>query len=336
MKPNDLAEPTLEQHRETPVTNGTQELPTAGVTELSYVVYEVSDLAEWEHFGELLGMQYGAKTTKGFTLRTDQKAHRWVIEQGTQDDLVASGYSVSSSAELNALAEKLRAAGLEVTEGDADLAADRKVDRVVVTADPMGNRIELVTGFADAETAFKSELLLGTFVTGQGGAGHQVLLSHGVSREDYLRFYNDLLGFKISDTIIEEVAPGVFADLIFLHCNPRHHTIALGDMPFPKRNHHFMIEVTDIRDVGLAWDRCLADHQPLHMTLGMHPNDMMFGFYVETPSGFSVEYGWGGLLIDDATWEPKTLDKLNSWGHMNPSIVAEQLIAGATNSKIGD
>ncbi|MFD0567797.1 hypothetical protein ACFQ2M_41870 [Kitasatospora saccharophila] len=34
----------------------------------------------------------------------------------------------------------------------------------------------------------------------------------------------------------------------------------------------------------------------------MHPNDHMFSFYVRTPSGFSVEYGWGGLLIDDATW----------------------------------
>ena len=29
----------------------------------------------------------------------------------------------------------------------------------------------------------------------------------------------------------------------------------------------------------------------------MHPNDHMFSFYVRTPSGFSVEYGWGGLLI---------------------------------------
>ncbi|MQY15875.1 Biphenyl-2,3-diol 1,2-dioxygenase [Streptomyces sp. RB5] len=308
----------------------------SGVTELSYVVYEVSDLADWERFGvELLGMQYGGKTTRGFTLRTDDKAHRWVIEEGAEDDLVASGYSVASAAELDALAGKLRADGVAVTEGDAALAAERKVDRIVITTDPMGNRIELVTGFADAGTPFESERLLGGFVTGTGGAGHQVLLSGGVGREDYLHFYNDLLGFRTSDIIVEEVAPGVFADLIFLHCNPRHHSVALGDMPFPKRNHHFMVEVSDIRDVGLAWDRCLAAHQPFHMTLGMHPNDMMFSFYVETPSGFNVEYGWGGLLIDDATWEVKTLDQLNSWGHLPAGPVAEMLAAGAANSKIG-
>nr|BAB78765.1 2,2',3-trihydroxybiphenyl 1,2-dioxygenase [Terrabacter sp.] len=305
----------------------------SGVTELSYVVYEVSDLPDWEHFGvHLMGMAYGEKTAKGFTLRTDDKVHRWIIEEGPADDLVASGYSVSSDAELDALAEKLRAAGKDAVEGDAALAVQCKVDRIVVTADPMGNRVELVTGFADADTPFESKELLGSFVTGAGGAGHQVLLSKGVTREEYLAFYIDLLGFKVSDIIIEEVAPGAVADLIFLHCNPRHHTVALGDMPFPKRNHHFMVEVTDIRDVGLAWDRCLAANQPMEMTLGMHPNDMMFSFYVRTPSGFNVEYGWGGLFIDDATWEVKTLDRLNSWGHLPPQVVAEQLAAGAAKA----
>ncbi|MGW2849629.1 VOC family protein [Streptomyces sp. NPDC001274] len=191
----------------------------------------------------------------------------------------------------------------------------------------MGNRVELVTGLADADTPFASASLLGDFVTGPGGAGHQVLLAHGVSREEYLGFYQDLLGFRISDIIVEELAPGVVADLIFLHCNGRHHTVAFGDMPSPKRTHHFMVEVTDIRDVGLAYDRCMDAKQPFEMTLGMHPNDHMFSFYVFTPSGFSVEYGWGGLIIDDATWQVRTLDRLHSWGHRPPGVVAELLAA---------
>ncbi|MQY11170.1 Biphenyl-2,3-diol 1,2-dioxygenase [Streptomyces sp. RB5] len=300
----------------------------SGVKELGYVVYEVSSLADWEHFGvELLGMQYGEKTDDGFTLRTDEKAHRWVITEGAADDLVASGYEVAGLAELDALVAKLRDAGLEVTEGDAALAAARKVERIFVTADPMGNRVELVHGLADAATPFHSDKLLGGFVTGAGGAGHQVLLTPGVSRETYLAFYIDLLGFKVSDIIVEELAPGIVADLIFLHCNGRHHTVAFGDMPSPKRTHHFMVEVTDIRDVGLAYDRCMDAKQPFEMTLGMHPNDHMFSFYVITPSGFSIEYGWGGLIIDDATWEVKTLDRLHSWGHRPPGVVAELLAA---------
>lgn len=293
-----------------------------GVKELAYVVYEVSDLADWEHFAvTLLGMQLGEKTPDGFTLRTDEKAHRWIITEGPADDLAVSGYEVASDADLDALTAKLTAAGVEVAEGSPAHAAARRVDRLVQVTDPMGNRVELVTGLADADTPFHSDALLGGFVTGTGGAGHQVLLSKGVSRADYMAFYEGLLGFRISDIIIEELAPGVVADLIFLHCNPRHHSVAFGDMPHTKKTHHFMVEVTDIRDVGLAHDRCMDAKQPFEMTLGMHPNDHMFSFYVRTPSGFSVEYGWGGLLIDDDTWQVKTLDRLNSWGHRPPEVV---------------
>ena len=293
-----------------------------GVKELAYVVYEVSDLAAWERFAAgLLGMQVADKNADSIRFRTDEKAYRWLCTLGGADDLTATGYEVESNASLDKIVEKLRGAGVEVIEGDSHLAAARQVDRVVITADPIGNRIELVTGFADAEAPFHSDLMLGKFVTGQGGAGHQVLISGEVSREDYLAFYLDLLGFRISDFIVEELAPGMVADVVFLHCNPRHHTVAFGNMPHPKRTHHFMVEVTDIRDVGLAYDRCMDAKQPFEMTLGMHPNDHMFSFYVRTPSGFSVEYGWGGLLIDDETWEVETLDKLSAWGHRPPEAV---------------
>ncbi|WP_433142696.1 VOC family protein [Actinomadura nitritigenes] len=294
-----------------------------GVKELAYVVYEASSLDDWEHFGvSLLGMQLAGKSADAIALRTDRKAHRWLVRRGPADDLVASGYEVADGAALDALVERLTAAGVEVAEGDADLAASRAVDRIAVTADPMGNRVELVTGFADAPTPFHSDALLGEFVTGAGGAGHHVLLSKGVARETYLEFYEGLLGFRISDRIVEELAPGAVADLIFLRCNPRHHSVAFGDMPHPKRTHHFMIEVTDVRDVGMAYDRCMDAGQPFEMTLGMHPNDRMFSFYVRTPSGFSVEYGWGGLLVDDDTWQVTTLDRLHSWGHRPPEVVA--------------
>jgi 2,3-dihydroxybiphenyl 1,2-dioxygenase len=273
----------------------------------------------------LLGMQLGRRSPDGFTLRTDEKAHRWIITAGPADDLVVSGYEVESEESLDKLVADLTEAGVEVAEGGAELAAARRVDRLVGVTDPMGNRIELVTGLADADTPFHSEVLLSRFVTGTGGAGHHVLLSKGVPREEYMAFYEGLLGFRISDIIVEELAPGVVADLIFLHCNPRHHSVAFGDMPHAKKTHHFMVEVTDIRDVGLAYDRCMDAQQPFEMTLGMHPNDHMFSFYVRTPSGFSVEYGWGGLLIDDETWQVRTIDRLHSWGHRPPEVVHDLL-----------
>jgi 2,3-dihydroxybiphenyl 1,2-dioxygenase len=151
-------------------------------------------------------------------------------------------------------------------------------------------------------------------------------MDHGVPREKILDFYTRLLGFRVSDFIREELAPGFVADVAFLHCNGRHHTVAFASMPFPKRTHHFMIEVTDIRDVGLAYDRCMDARVPFEMTLGMHPNDRMFSFYVRTPSGTNVEFGWGGLMItDEEAWQTVTYDKLSAWGHRPQQVVADLL-----------
>ena len=294
------------------------------VTELAYIGVEAGDLDAWERFGvELMGMQQAGRTDDVLALRMDDKAHRWIIVRGDADDLAFTGFACATETDLDEIVAGLRAVGTEVVEGDADLAAARKVDRIVVTTDPVGNRVELIVGLADADTPFRSEKLLSHFVTGDGGAGHEFLMERG-DRKEILDWYG-ILGFKITDFIKEQVAPGVYADAVFTHCNGRHHSVAWADMPFPKRMHHFMIEVSDINDVGLAYDRCMDARQPFSMTLGMHPNDEMFSFYVCTPSGFNIEYGWGGLIIDDATWEVKHLDKLDTWGHRAPQVVADLL-----------
>lgn len=34
-----------------------------------------------------------------------------------------------------------------------------------------------------------------------------------------------------------------------------------------------------------------------------------------TPSGFEVEYGWGGGLIDDSVWQGQRPGRGTLWGH---------------------
>jgi hypothetical protein len=42
----------------------------------------------------------------------------------------------------------------------------------------------------------------------------------------------------------------------------------------------------------------------------------VISFYANTPSGFFVEYGFGGRVIDPATWQPhETFDGPSFWGH---------------------
>ena len=132
-------------------------------------------------------------------------------------------------------------------------------------------------------------------------------------------FYTGVLGFKISDQVL--MGPVV---LRFLHCNERHHTIALGGLPGLKGVHLLMVELTSLDDVGVAYDLCRSRGIPLAMDLGRHTNDRMMSFYVRTPSGFEIEHGFGGVLVDDS-WSVDTYDAISIWGHKPP---AQPLLPG--------
>lgn len=297
----------------------------ASVKELGYIGIEAADLDAWERFGTgILGMQVVERSHDVLVFRLDDRRHRIIVQRGPADDLAFSGYLVEDEAILNELVAALEARGAEITQGDANLAASRGVERIVVTYDPQGNRLELVLGLAAADTPFGPTLTGRGFFTETGGAGHLFMNSRG-DREGMLEFYA-ALGFAISDYISQEIAPGIMLEGAFTHCNGRHHTLAFANMPFPKAIHHIMIEVNDMNDVGLAYDRVLDAKVPLEMTLGLHSNDKMFSFYVRTPSGFSIEYGWGGLLIEDeASWDVVTYERTSDWGHRPPHLVAEAL-----------
>ena len=46
----------------------------------------------------------------------------------------------------------------------------------------------------------------------------------------------------------------------------------------------------------------------------------MTSFYVRTPSGFEIEYGTGGRLMDmDKEEAPGQYDALSIWGHKPPA-----------------
>ena len=42
----------------------------------------------------------------------------------------------------------------------------------------------------------------------------------------------------------------------------------------------------------------------------------MLSFYVVSPGGFNVEFGWKGLMVDDDTWTVRTYSGRGElWGH---------------------
>jgi 2,3-dihydroxybiphenyl 1,2-dioxygenase len=285
------------------------------ISQLGYIYIQASDLAAWETFGaDVMGLQLAARDKDRLVFRMDQYAQRIVVVKGPADDVYISGWETETEQGLLDTVARLKAAGVGVEEGSKELAAERRVERLFCCNDPDGNRLEIYCGPTLTDEPFRSKVLRSSFVTGEQGLGHCFLISKK-DRKTTLDFYVGVLGFKLSDYIRQEIAPGIVADAAFLHCNGRHHTLAAAVMPVPKRIHHLMIEVADLADVGRAYDRVNDAGVPLEMTLGMHPNDKMFSFYVRTPSGFAIEYGFGGLQVDDATWSVKSFDKLSEWGH---------------------
>jgi 2,3-dihydroxybiphenyl 1,2-dioxygenase len=282
-----------------------------GIVQLGYVGVNVSDPARWEDLAtRIVGLQLGDRADDGtLHLRMDEYYHRLILHPHGNDDLAYVGWQVNTPRELDALVARLEAAGAAVTEGTAEEQAVRKVRRLVRFTDPSGHPFEAFYGPVVMTSApFVPGRPMSGFKAGPLGVGHVVLMVD--DRDETERFYLDVLGLRISDYGSGPVA--------FFHCNPRHHSIGIavrGALPTTKRLRHLMLEMQNLDDVGIAYDLCQAAGVPLTITLGKHSNDFMVSFYVETPSGFALECGWGAREIDDATWEVTSYDRGDVWGH---------------------
>jgi 2,3-dihydroxybiphenyl 1,2-dioxygenase len=281
---------------------------------LGYVGFKASDIDGWSKFGtDVLGLMMAEAPDGGLRFRTDAQSWRIGVAPGAEDDLDYVGFEVPDQAALAEMATRLTAAGVPVGNDDAGLAVERGVTGLVSCRDPHGLRVEIYYGPTERhEVPFASQEVSG-FVTGEEGIGHVVLTTPDIAASR--SFYQDLLGFRLSDIIRMPMGPKAFMDMEFYHCNPRHHTLALVPVPAPKRLHHFMLQVNTLDEVGFALERAQAADVPITATLGRHTNDHMVSFYARTPSGFEVEYGFGARTVDETTWRVARHDAPSSWGH---------------------
>lgn len=285
-----------------------------GITALGYLGLKASNMAGWQKFAtETLGIMPAEPYEGGFRFRIDSQAWRIAIEEGAEDDIAYAGFEVAGHQELAVIKARLESEGVEVNEADADLAKLRGVMGLLICRDPEGLQIEIYYGATQRkELPFVSPASVSGFVAEDQGLGHIVLFASDIAAARH--FYSDLLGFKLSDSIDMQISPELTFKLEFYHCNPRHHTVALVPTQAPKRLQHFMLQTATFDDVGFALDRCAAANVPLTATLGRHTNDEMVSFYVSTPSGFDVEYGWGALQIQGESRVMRH-DKISVWGH---------------------
>lgn len=287
------------------------------VTQLGYLGINVRDIAAWERFAtEVLGLAVNGRGNDGsLFLRMDEYHHRFLIHPTGKDDLAYIGWEVATEEAMASMAERLQRAGVEVRPGTSAEAEARRVAGLITFADPSGIASEVFYGpLVNFEKPFQSPRPISGFKTGEMGLGHFVLAVDDLERS--IHFYRDVLGMRISDLVRFEMTPGVRSTFAFFHCNPRHHTLAFWAAPQKpaQRLRHFMLQLKSLDDVGATYYLC-QDKGLINRTLGRHTNDHMVSFYMRSPSGFEVEYGWGAREVDDATWQVQMHTAGAVWGH---------------------
>lgn len=288
------------------------------VCSLGYIELEVRDFEAWIGFGtDVLGLMVANRSDSTCEFRLDDEVWRIRIVQSDKDGLSRIGLQARDQVDLATMRSALSDAGYLVRDGDEASLEDRKVTVMISCEDPDGLTVEI---YCDRlllpQAPFASPQGVSGFVAGEQGLGHVALVVADIEKSR--EFYADILGFKLSDQIMFDVpGAGVIAG-DFFHCNARHHSLALFPVPgLPNKLLHFMIQASTIDDVGFALDRAQAAGLEITHTLGRHTNDKMLSFYMKSPSGEEVEFGYGALEIGP-NWHVKRYNSTSSWGHKSP------------------
>lgn len=283
---------------------------------LSYFVAQIDNVQKWQHYAEnVLGMMTSTAADGGLYIKMDERPFRMLVVEGAENRYLASGWELAGKGAFDAMLAKLDTLDIHYQLADAAFCALRGVNEAALLEDPAGNRHELTWGYLSDCAPFVSPQGVPRYLTGDMGLGHAVLPTPNF--DECATFYREVLGFEISDIFNFRPDPnGPAIRIHFLHCgNARHHSLAIAEYDVPSKCVHVMVEVDSMTEVGRAHDRRQAHGVPLSATLGQHLNDRMTSFYMKTPSGFDLEYGWGGLQVD---WERHTafeFTKVSIWGH---------------------
>lgn len=287
---------------------------------LGYVRVWQADLEQWEEFAQgVVGMAAARVTDDRILLRMDDWVARFVIEsgeppaiggQGPMAPAIGIGWECKSEEAWTHARRAIDGAGIYTEDGSGPTEWCRNWFSFT---DPSGFRGEMFYGGKrDPATQFVSPLGVG-FVTGEQGMGHVTLFASECAKS--VDFYSTVLGFQVRE--------GKSADdgalrAAFMSPNQREHSLALIATPDESRLGHVLVEVSEFDAIGRAMDLCMDGLAPMSVSLGKHWNDEMVSFYLRTPSGFDIEYGFGGRKVDPERWsrgEQGGSGLTSTWGH---------------------
>ncbi len=271
---------------------------TSLIAKLGYVGITTPRFEEMRTWGpEVLGCMLGPDGADGAVrLKIDDADYRLSFHPGDDYKMAYAGWEVLSHRDLDAAIKRLEDNGAKPRVADEQAAAERGVKYLVQFEDPFGQPLELFSYQNSDHRNWNPPRPHAGFVTGNQGLGHAVFATPDI--RTHVDFYIDAMGFVTSD-IVKLAEP--LGEMWFLRANPRHHSVAFVEVPYSVGLHHVYLESNSLDDVGYSYFDVLGgDANPdLLMNLGRHVGDQTVSYYIRTPGGFFIEYGWDGLPIDD-------------------------------------
>lgn len=270
---------------------------------LGYVALNVTDVERSAAFyRDRVGFDLVGDAGKDLAfISCNQDNHNVVLYRGDKPGFKRIGFEMEDRAQLERAFEHINRAGLKPVEVPPAEAAALRLGAAFRFRDPSGILLEFYSGMFFRPHPF---------------VPHPIKfrqLSHVVLRvpdlEKSVRFYQDVLNFRISDYRYRPTGEMTFA---FMRCfpNPYHHCFGLSQSPSNElKFFHAAFSVTDIDDMGLGRNRLIAHEVPIVFGPGRHLASGSIFMYFLDPDGLTLEYTLGMEEFPEAgARSPRMLD----------------------------
>ncbi|MGZ8347858.1 MAG: VOC family protein [Allosphingosinicella sp.] len=275
----------------------------ARVSEIRYVGYGVPDLeAERAFYRDKWGLREVGEKDGMIYFAAEGHDELYVVRLRASEmkrvDVIA--LAADSRADVDALAEKVKAAGARI------IFEPKELEQL---GGGYGFRFFSPDGLP---FEISSDVERGTAREMQRWEGIPQKISHIVlhspDHQAATQFFIDVLGFRLSDWL------GDF--MSFLRCNEWHHRIAF--LPGPPCLNHVAYDMLGVDDMMRGISRLRKQDVEIKWGPGRHTaGNNTFSYFV-TPNSFAVEYTSELEQVDEATWEAKVYTPapqvMDQWG----------------------
>jgi catechol-2,3-dioxygenase len=262
--------------------------PAIHVSKLGYVGFETPDVERLvEYYTKVLDFALVDGAPEGAFLTTGTDHHCVVVTRGDTRARAVVGYEIWE--DLDSAQQRLKEAGYE-TQRRSDIGPGTP-DVLVLDEPGTGTPLHLMTaqdpsGVGDYPPLRPTKL------------GHVAAFTPAL--DPMQSFYQDLLGFKWSDTV------GDF--FVFLRCNADHHAANFMASTKFQGMHHIAYEMRDPNHLIAMLDHLAKNDYRLHWGPGRHgPGHNLFTYHRD-PDGHVIElFTQIDVVHDEAKgyWEPR-------------------------------